>query len=198
MNEHNLKSLHFMPTNMIWAKRAASCSKSGNREETLRSTSVATNAGENRSLQTRANGVDWKLNFTFEYTLRHTPQHNHLAELALASIASKGRAIMSAVNIPQKTRYYVWTKAFQHATDLDGLKVTDIDGKVATRYEHWCGKLPKWVKHHRTWGECGTVKVKNETTPKKADRGISCMFVGYSKDHDGDCYDMWYPKTSKV
>jgi hypothetical protein len=73
------------------------------------------NAGENRSLQTRANGVDWKLNITFEYTLRHTPQHNHLAELALASIASKGRAIISAANIPKKIRYKVWTKAFQHA-----------------------------------------------------------------------------------
>jgi hypothetical protein len=85
-----------------------------------------------------------------------------------------------------------------HATDLDGLNVTDIDGKVATRYEHWCGRLPKWVKHHRTWGECGTVKIKNDTTPKIADRGIPCMFVGYSKDHVGDCYDMWYPKTSKV
>jgi hypothetical protein len=104
-----------------------------------------------------------------------------LAELALASIASKGRAIMSAANIPKKIRYKVWTKAFQHATDLDRLNVTDIDGKVATRYEHWCGQLPKRVKHLRTWGECGTVKVKNDTTPKIADRGISCMFVGYSR-----------------
>jgi hypothetical protein len=24
------------------------------------------------------------------------------------------------------------------------------------------------------------------------------MFVGYSKDHDSDFYDMWYPKNSKV
>jgi hypothetical protein len=54
--------------------------------------------------------------------------------------------------------------------DGDGLNVTDIDGKVATRYEHWCGRLPKWIKHLRTWGECGTVKVKNDTTPKIADR----------------------------
>jgi hypothetical protein len=54
---------------------------------------------------------------------------------------------MSAANILKKIQYEVWIKAFQHATDLDGLKVTDIDGKVATRYEHRCGRLPKWDKH---------------------------------------------------
>ncbi len=48
------------------------------------------NAGENKSLQKRANGVDWKLNIHFEYTPRDTPQHNHLAELGFASIANKG------------------------------------------------------------------------------------------------------------
>jgi hypothetical protein len=92
----------------------------------------------------------------------------------------------------------VWVKAFQHATDMDGLIVTTIQGKTATRYEHWCGRLPKWVKHLRTWGESGTVKVKTDTTPKRVDRGIQCIFVRYSKDHDGDCVEMWYPKTNKV
>jgi hypothetical protein len=24
------------------------------------------------------------------------------------------------------------------------------------------------------------------------------MFVGHSKDRDGDCYDVWYPKTNRV
>ena len=156
------------------------------------------NAGENRTLQKRANSSDWKLNITFEFTPRDTPQHNHLAELALASIASKGRSLMSAANIPTKIRYKVWVKAFQHATDLDGLVVMVLDGKTATRYEQWCGKLPKWTQHLRTWGESGTVKIKTDTTPKIADRGIQCMFVGYSVDHDGDCFDMWHPKTNKV
>jgi hypothetical protein len=138
------------------------------------------------------------LNITFEYTPRDTPQHNHLAELGLASIANKGRSLMSAANIPMKIMYKVWIKAFQHATDLDGLVVTEINGNTATRYEHWNGKIPKWVKHMRTWGESCTVKVKTDTTPKIADRGLKCMFVGYSKDHDGDCYEMWYPQTNRI
>jgi hypothetical protein len=153
------------------------------------------NAGENKSLQKKANSADWKLNITFEYTPRDTPQHNHFAELGLASIANKGRSLMSAANDPMKIRYKVWIKAFQHATDLDGLVVTEIDGSTATRYEHWNGKVPKWVKHMRTWGESGTVKVKTDTTPKIADRGIQCM---YSNDHDGDCYEMWYPQTNRI
>jgi hypothetical protein len=64
--------------------------------------------------------------------------------------------------------------------------------------EHWNGKVPKWVKHMRILGESGTVNVKTDTTPKIADRGLQCMLVGYSKDHDGDCYEMWYPKTSRI
>ena len=156
------------------------------------------NAGENRTLEKRANGVDWKLNIQFEYTPRDTPQHNHLAELAFASLANKGRALLSAANIPMSVRYKVWVKAFEHATALDGLIVVTIDGKTATRFEHWNGVLPKWVKHLKTWGESGTVKVKNKTTPKLADRGIQCMFVGHSKNHDGDCYEMWYPKTNSI
>jgi hypothetical protein len=31
------------------------------------------NAGENKTLQKRENGVDWKLNITFEFTPRDTP-----------------------------------------------------------------------------------------------------------------------------
>jgi hypothetical protein len=50
----------------------------------------------------------------------------------------------------------------------------------------------------RTWGKTGTVKVKTDTTPKIDDRGLQCMFVDYSKDHDGDCNEMWHPQTSRI
>jgi hypothetical protein len=156
------------------------------------------NAGENKTLQKRANGVDWKLNIEFEFTPRDTPQHNHLAELRFASIANKGRALLSAANVPMKVRLKVWVKAFEHATNLDSLIVMPINAKTATRIEHWCGNLPKWVSHLHTWRESGTVKTKIKTTPKLAGRGIQCMFVGHSKDHDGDCFDMYYPKTNSV
>jgi hypothetical protein len=97
-----------------------------------------------------------------------------------------------------KVRMKVWVKAFEHATNLYSLIVMTINGKTATRIEHCCGKLPKWISPLHTWGESGTVKIKNKTTLKLADRGIQCMFVGHSKDHDGDCFDMYYQKTNSV
>jgi hypothetical protein len=33
---------------------------------------------------------------------------------------------------------------------------------------------------------------------KLEDRGVQCMFVGYALNHEGDCYRMWDPITSRV
>jgi hypothetical protein len=68
--------------------------------------------------------------------------------------------------------------------------VTTIGEKKATRHEYFYGKNPKWRKFLRMWGEAGTVKVKTKTTPKLADRGVHCMFIGYTDDDDGDVYRM--------
>jgi hypothetical protein len=57
---------------------------------------------------------------------------------------------------------------------------------------------PKWTQYARTWGEAGTVKVKNKGTPKIANRGIQCMFVSYAKEHTGDTYEMWNPSTGRI
>jgi hypothetical protein len=105
---------------------------------------------------------------------------------------------MTATNVPETLRYLLYHKAFQYATDTDGLGVHTIGDVTTTRYKHFCGKNPKFAKHLRTWGEAGTVKIKTKTTPKLADRGVQCMFVGYAKDHEGDCYQMWDPKTKRV
>ena len=154
------------------------------------------NAGENKTLQKRCDSSDWKLGIDFEYMARDTPQQNHLAELGFTVIANRGHAMMNQANVLKETRYKVWREAYKTATQLDGLVVTEIDGKLATRYEHWAGKNPKFAKHLRVWGEAGTVKTKTRTTPKLEDHGVQCMFVGYATDHDGDCYHMWDPKTN--
>jgi hypothetical protein len=121
-----------------------------------------------------------------------------LAELALATMANKGRACMTAANVPKNIRYLLYHKAFQYATYTDGLGVYTIGELTTTRYKHFCGHNPKFAQHLRTWGEAGTVKIKTKTTPKLADRGVQCMFVSYAKDHEGDCYQMWDPKTKRV
>jgi hypothetical protein len=156
------------------------------------------NAGENKKLQKRCDSKDWKLNLKFEFTARDTPQQNSLAEVSIATVANRGRALMIRANVPFKLRFKVWTEAFKTATLLDGLVPIELDGKVATRYEHWAGKNPEFAKHLRTWGEAGTVKIKTKTTPKLADRGVQCMFVGYALNHPGDCYRMWDPETGGI
>jgi hypothetical protein len=156
------------------------------------------NAGENKKLKARSNSADWKLNIDFEFTARDTLQQNHLAELAFAVLANRGRATMHAANAPLEMRCKVFREAFQTATLVDGLMPVDIGGVIDTRCVHWSGLNPSFAKHLRNWGEAGTVKLKIKATPKVADRGVQCMFVGYAIDHDGDCYRMWDPKTRRV
>ena len=74
----------------------------------------------------------------------------------------------------------------------------EIDGVTATRYVYWGGTNLAFAKYLKTWGEAGTVKLKLTATPRAADRGVQCMMVGYALEHDGDCYRMWDPNTSRL
>jgi hypothetical protein len=129
---------------------------------------------------------------------RDTPQQIHLAKLGFTILDNKARACTVAANVPMTIQYKLFPKAFEYATDTDGLQVTTINGLTLTRYEHFCGKNPKFAQHLHTWGKAGTVKTKTKTTPKIANRGVQCSIIGYAKDHIGACYKMWNPKTSGV
>jgi hypothetical protein len=153
------------------------------------------NAGENIALHNQRVSSDWKLGIKFEYTAQNTPQQNHLAEQGFAHIAKLGRALMNHANVPLNWRFKRFAKAFKTATLLDGLRVITLDGVIDTRYKHWCGTNPKFIKHLCTWGEVGTVNLKEIRTPKIADQGIQCMMVGYSTDHTSDCYEIWNTNT---
>jgi hypothetical protein len=156
------------------------------------------NAGENKILQSRSDSAAWKLGIKYKYTARDTPQQNHLAELAFATIINKARAMMVSANIPVEVRYKLWKEAIQTATDLDGLILRTVEGITKTRYEHAYGSNPKFAAHLWTWGKAGTVKTKSTGTPKLHDQGAVCIFIGYAKDHEGDCYRMWNPLTNGV
>jgi hypothetical protein len=134
----------------------------------------------------------------FEFTGRATPQRNHLAEVGFATLAARGRAIMSSARIPKELCQMFWQEAFQTSTLLDGLVLVNVDGVLKTRIEHWEGKLPSFVQYLRKWGEAEVVKLQTSTTPKIYDRGKVCMFVGYSRNHAGDTLHMWDPETKRV
>ena len=138
------------------------------------------------------------MSMQFEYTARDTPQQNHLAELGLAVLANRGRAMMHYANVPKDIKMRVFTKAFETATLLDSLLVIEIEGKTASRYEHFHGHKSKITAHLRTWGKAGTVKTKRGMIPKTDDRGLICMMVGYAVNHGGDCYEMWDPSKGTI
>ena len=144
------------------------------------------------------NGKDWKLNITPEYTARNSPQQNHLAEIAIAVIGNKARAMMIASNIPMVIRYKLARKAIETATKLDGLTPITLGGVTLSRYEHAFGALPAFAHHLRIWGESGVVSLKSKIHSKLNNKGETCLMVGYAHHHAGDVYEMWNPLTSAL
>ena len=118
--------------------------------------------------------------------------------MGFSVITNKGREMIYSANAPTSMIYQIFQKAFETATLSDWLIVADIDGKKQYRYKFFSGKEPLCVKYLRTWGESGTVKIKKKTSSKLTDRVILCMFVGYTKDHEGDWYDMLHPPSRTI
>jgi hypothetical protein len=155
-------------------------------------------AGENRTLQKRAESVDWQLGIRFEYTARDSPQQNSLAKVGFATLTNRTRAVVYRANVPSKWKHKVYKAAALHVTDMDGLMLVTIDGVTKTRYEHFYGSFPKFARLLRTWGEAGVVKLKTSTSPKMNNKGTTCMFVGYAKDRSHDSYLMWNVENNYV
>ena len=149
------------------------------------------NAGENISLEKQQASAAWKMNIKFECTAKHTQQQNSYAEVATTTILKKAGAMMIGANVPQVKRYALIRESIGTATLLDGLIVIKLDGISKTRLEHWGDILPAWVNGLRTLGEAGVVKVKTKTSPKLNNKGVTCMFVGYSMNRDVGVYRMY-------
>ena len=121
------------------------------------------NAGKNKKLQERMTSADWNLDCKFEYTARHTPQHNSLAEQAFCSIAAKTRACLNAA---------------MPVTKLNRLQILELDGVEKTRIEHFGYDVPGFAKHLRTWGEAGTIKLQKVNKVDKSSRRMLLPDVG--------------------
>jgi len=156
------------------------------------------NADENLKLAKEFNGKHWKLNLEFEYTGKATPQHNHLVELGFATLWAHAHATMIEAKVPLAISYLGCKECIATVTLLDGLVTTELNGQLKTRFEHCFGKLPRFAKKLRTWGEAGVVRMKALATPKVGDRGATCMFVGYKTDRGDDIYRMWNPDTKRL
>jgi hypothetical protein len=60
------------------------------------------------------------------------------------------------------------------------------------------GFEPGWTKYLHTWGEAGTVSLKEKKHPKVKNKGVTMMFVGYPDNHSADTFNMWDPTTQRT
>ena len=74
-------------------------------------------------------------------------------------------------------------EAIACATQLDGLVVVEIKGKLATHDMHMFGANSTWSKKLHVWGEAGVVAEGKDS--KTGDRGTKMMFVDYA-EHESD------------
>ena len=81
--------------------------------------------------------------------------------------------------VPEDLRSTVALKTMTCATQLDGLVVVKIKGKLATRDMHLFGANPTWSKKLHVWGEAGIIAEGKDS--KTGDRGATMMFVGYAE-----------------
>ena len=106
--------------------------------------------------------------------------------------------MMSNAECEDTQRTYLVNEALNCAVMLDWLVVIEIDGVAKTRAEHYDGKIPKFSKNLRIWGEAGVVKTRTVKTSKLQDRGVTMMFVGYNLNMGSDVYRMWNEETKRI
>ena len=97
--------------------------------------------------------------------------------------------------VPEDIKSKVALEAISCATQLDGLVVVKIKGKLATRDMHLFGANPTWSKKLRVWGEAGVVAEGKDS--KTGNRGATMMFVGYT-ERGSDSVRMWDSHTTRV
>ena len=81
------------------------------------------------------------------------------------------------------------------ATQLDGLVMGEVNGKLATRDVHIYGANPMWSKNLCFWRTAGGVTTGIDS--KTGDRGTNMMLVGYMEQENNSAR-MWDPNTNRV
>jgi len=79
------------------------------------------NAGENKALQKRMEGAEWKFQTRFEYTAQSTPQQNRAAKLGFTTVAARSRAALNHACVPRDLRHRLFPHAAMTMPKLDGL-----------------------------------------------------------------------------
>eukprot|EP00970_Alexandrium_tamarense_P003304 scaffold525_cov112-Alexandrium_tamarense.AAC.1 len=154
------------------------------------------NSGENNALQRSCKQEG--LGITFEYTAPNTPQQNGRVERRFPTLYGRVRAMLQDVSVSINNKR-LWAEAANTATDLDNMLLRQ--GETTNSFHKFFGKGVKSIipmNSAKTFGEMVVVANRNNVKAKLDDRGKTCIWLGYAKDHAIGTYRVYNPKTNKV
>ena len=127
----------------------------------------------------------------------NTPQQNGVVERKFATLFGRSRAMLNQAGFNEELRHGLWAEAANLATLLDSITVKAGEEKCA--YEKFFGKLPKWVRYLRTFGEVGIIKDNEKMQGKLNNKGREAVFVGYpNESHAGNVYRFYMTEKKSI
>jgi hypothetical protein len=156
------------------------------------------NAGENVAFSQLANGKEWNMQLTFEFTGARTLQQNYLVEVGFATLWGRLRAVFDAAMVPEEEKYKLIREGIHHLTFLDRLIIKEVQGEKKTKYGHLHSEDQRVTMPMRTWGEGGIIKVADKIKSKLQLRVEAPMFVGFAKNSAQDTYHMYDPANNSI
>lgn len=154
------------------------------------------NSGENNALQKSCKQEG--LGITFEYTAPDTPQQNGRVERRFPTLYGRVRAMLQNIGASINNKR-LWAEAANTATDLDNMLIKQ--GETMNSFHKFFGKGVKSIipmNSAKTFGEMVVVAKRNKVKAKLDDRGKTCIWLGYAKDHAIGTYRVYNPRTNKV
>jgi hypothetical protein len=104
--------------------------------------------------------------------------------------------MLNSAGLKDHLRSGVWAECAMTVTYLSN--ITSIKEKMICLHQLLFGSKPRLPETLRSFGEVGVVTTKKDIQGKLTNRGILCIFMGYSINHVHDVYRMLNIETKKI
>jgi Reverse transcriptase (RNA-dependent DNA polymerase) len=151
-------------------------------------------SGENKSFYSACREKGYKIKF--EFSGPRMPQRNGKVERKFQTFYGRIRAMLNNAGLKNGVRSGVWAECAKTVTFLSNITTIKVQQKCPFQLLYGC--KPKLAPSLRFFGEMGVVTTKKDIQGKLKNRGMTCMFMGYSVDHSNDVYRMLNLETKKI
>jgi hypothetical protein len=121
-----------------------------------------------------------------------TPQRNGKVERKFQTLYGRIRAMLNDAGLENDVRSGVWSECANTVTFLSNITSTKCPHQLLLKVK------PKLPSSLRIFGEMGVMTTNANIQGKLANRGTTCMLMGYSVDHSNDVFHMLNPKTRRI